>query len=189
MMLMSSVAEKDSLCQIIQKQIHRYREFNVEDLYKLIYQVTCGGGHLLGDKRLVKEMLREEWEDAGKIRKGETLLEMIDPQGEILRVNIRVYKKIGGSFDRFLNLFIQSAENYKRDERRLILYWQYIMEMVSNNDIPFEKQTLMSFWEGMKQNNFPPVHHSKAYVEANHPLYRIVLKSLWEEFKMSQDLL
>ena len=184
---MFPATEKDLLCQIIQKQIRRYKEFKVEDLYKLIYQVTCGGGHLLEDRRIAEKMLHEEWENAGKILKGETLLEMIDPRGGILRVNIRIYKKIGGSFARLFDLFIRSAESYKKDERRLILYWQYVLEMVSKDDIPFEEKTLTAFWNEVEKKGFPPIHHSKSYVEANCPSYRVVLKSLWEESKIGRD--
>lgn len=178
--------EKESLCQIIKSQIHRYREFHVEDLYKLIYQATCGGKHLLKNKRTARKMLREEWEDAEKILKGETLLEMIDPRGKIMRVNIRVYKKIGGSFARFFDIFVCSGEKYVKDEKRLALYWQYVLEMVSKGDIPFEKETLKSFWDDVERKGFPPIHHNKAYVEANRPSYRLVLKSLWEESEIGK---
>lgn len=173
------LTERDSLCQIVKNQIKRYREFHVEDLYKLVYQATCGGEHLLKDKRLAKEILHEEWEEAEKILKRETLLEMIDPCGEIMRVNIRIYKKIGGSFVHLFDIFRRSGEKYVKDEKRLALYWQYVLDMASKGDIPFEKEMLKSFWDSVERRGFQPVHHSKAYVEVNHPSYRVVLKSLF----------
>ena len=39
----------------------------------------------------------------------------------------------------------------------------------------------------VEKKGFPPIHHSKSYVEANRPSYRVVLKSLWEESKIGRD--
>jgi len=95
--MIHDMTERDYLLQIIEDQFRRHPGFQVEDLYKIVYQATLGGDHLLRDKVAAERMFREEWENLGKIQKGEFLLEVIDPKGEVLRVNLRVYRKIGGN--------------------------------------------------------------------------------------------
>jgi len=177
------MTEKDYLHQIILDQLRRHPGFGVEDLYKMVYQATCGGDHILTNKSEAKKMLREEWENSGRIPKGETLLEMIDPRGEIMRVNLRVYKKIGGTLQRLFDIFVRSAQGFKKDQERLVAYWETIMEWAEQGDIPFSKDVLEDFLIDVGRKGFPALHHSESYVDANRPSYRVVLKRLWEGFE------
>ena len=174
-----SAEEKRYLHQLIQDQMRRHEGFGVEDVYKLVYQATCGGEHLLRNRSAAKEQLREEWENTEKIPKGEPLLEVIDPRGEVMRVNLRVYRKIGGTLERLVAVFVRSAVECEKDQKRLVAYWEVLMELAEREEIPFDRGALEDFWIEMGRKGFPAVHHSERYVDANRPSYRVVLKRLW----------
>lgn len=173
--------EKDCLLYIIRDQIRRRPAICVQDLYKLVFQATCGNVHLLKNSKEVKSTLVEEWKELGKIRKGEPLLEMIDPMGRIIRVNLRVFRKIGGSVDPLFNLMVRSARMFSADRKRLETHLAWIADWAEEGKIFFEKEELTRFWSDMEERNFSPVHHSKNYTDAYNPAYRVVLKKLWEE--------
>ena len=145
-----------------------------------MYQSTYGTKHYVKGKSHCQQMLQEEWKDLGKLLKGEPLLEMIDPKGEIIRVNLRVYKKIGGDLNRIYRLFIDLMSEFKEDKERLVQYWEIVLDMAVRNEFQFSLQDLNKFWDHVKKNDFQAGHHSESYVEANRPAYRIVLKSLWK---------
>jgi len=182
-----AMTEKEYLYRIIQDQLRRHPGFGVEDLYKMVCQATCGGDHLLKNRSEAKRMLREEWENSERIPKGETLLEMIDPRGEVMRVNLRVYKKIGGTLQRLFDVFVRSAQKFEKDRKRLVVYWEAIMKLAEKEEVPFSKDVLEDFWIDVGRKGFPAVHHSDAYVDANRPSYRVVLKRLWEGFEKERE--
>ena len=178
-----SMTEEAYLHHIIQDQLRRHQGFQVDDLYKMIYQTTYGGEHFLHDKTKARKMLQEEWENTERIPKGESLLEIIDPRGEIMRVNLRIFKKVGGTVRQIFDLFVRSAREFEEDRERLVQYWETIMNMAERGEIPFSKDILEDFYIEMGRKGFPVIHHSESYIDANRPAYRIVLKKLWEGFE------
>ena len=131
------------------------------------------------NKAEAKKILFDEWEHLDKVQKGEPLREVIDPRGEVLRVNLRVYKKIGGNPRRLFGIFVRSAKDFLSDRDRLIRYWKFLVEMTKSGEIPFSKDDLEDFWIDVERKGFPAVHHTKAYAEANQPAYRVVLQHHW----------
>ena len=175
--------ERDILLHIIQDQLRRHPGFRIGDLYKMLHQICYGGEHLLKNRAKARKALQEEWNNTEKIPKGEPLIEIIDPRSEVMRINLRIFKKIGGTPHRLFDVFIRSAEQAKPDRERLILYWGYIMDMMRAGDIPFSKALLEDFWIDKGKEGFPAIRHSESYIDANRPSYRVVMKNLWEGFE------
>ena len=174
------ISEKETLLQIIHDQIRRHPGFYIQDLYKMVYQAVCGGSHFLGNHADTKNHLQEEWNNTERIPKAETLLELIDPRGEIMRVNIRIFKKIGGPLDQLLQIFIESVKTFQKDRSRLVETWEKIMDLAEEKKVPFSRTLLEDFLIEQGKNDFAMVHHSDPYIEFNRPSYRIVLKRLWQ---------
>jgi hypothetical protein len=174
------MTEREMLLQIIQDQIRRHPGFYIRDLYKMVYQATCGGSHLLLNSDEVKKNLQKEWDQTERIPKGESLLEVIDPRCEVMRVNIRIYKKIGGTPVHLLRIFKQSVKSFPKDKNRFIATWEMAMDLAEDSEIPFSRSLLEDFLIEQGKNDLPAVHHSDQYIESNRPSYRIVLKKLWE---------
>ncbi len=178
---------KDALREIIQDQLGRHAGFRIQDLYKLLHQAAFGGGHLLADRSQVLARIREEWQVMERIPKGETLLEIIDPAGEIMRVNLRLYKKTGGTPEEMADLFIQSAKMVQPDRKKLVQTWEAVTEMAKSDQIRLSVDEMEDFWIEMGRKDFPPAHHSDSYIEVNRPAYRIVLKKMWKGFRDTEE--
>ena len=69
-----------ALLGILRDQSKRHEAIAPADIYKLLYQVNLGPAHGLKDPEAAKSSLWEEWQDPGKRRPGEALLEQIDPE-------------------------------------------------------------------------------------------------------------
>lgn len=179
---MESQLERTYLKTIIQDHLTHHRGFRVQDLYKMLHQATCGNAHLLVNPEDAEASLFSEWTDLDRVQKGESLLEVIDPSGKMIRINLRVYRKMKNTPLDLLKSIKRTAEYFVRDEQRLVRYWESIMEWSVSGEIPFGKDEVEDFWIDMGCQGFPAVHHSEAYTAANRPAYRIVLKSFWEGF-------
>lgn len=172
--------ERESLLQIIRKQVALYPKFEVQDLYKLCYQITQGGIHYIHEIASARNDLAAEWRGLSEPFFNEPLIEQIDPQQKFIRVNLRPFKEEGGTPEQILRLFERSLKSFRPDETRLSLYWNAVMDMVDTVEVSFTKKALHEFWEAMKENGFPPVRHSKAYRKLYQPAYRLVLLKYWE---------
>jgi hypothetical protein len=172
--------EKDLLNKIIQDQLRRYSGFQIRDLYKLIYQICLGGHHLMTNPTMAKKALLEEWKTLDKVNKGEPMLEIIDPLGEVMRVNLRVYRKIGGTPESLFRIMKESVSHFIVSRDRFIRYWDKVMYLSEKEEILFSHGDLEDFWIDMGRKDFPAIHHSDSYTERNRPAYRVILKSYWE---------
>ncbi|MBN2031391.1 hypothetical protein JW824_14250 [bacterium] len=173
------MTEKEHLYHILKDQFRRHAEPQVVDIYKLVYQISFGTGHLLEDEAEAKALLQEEWEHTEKSPSGEALIEVIDPLDQVIRINLRIYKKVGGKPGNLFDLIVRSAQLFQKDPERLMRYWQWITEWAEDPEWPFAKRELDRFWIEVEREHFPPKHHSQKYVDAHRPSYRIVLKRLW----------
>jgi len=174
--------EEDILLDIVKDHLSRHPGFKVEDLYKLIFQAACGSAHYVGNRKVAERQLRREWEDGQRIPKGETLIEIIDPRMEKIRINLRLYKKIGGDLKTLVDVFIKSAEMSKMDRGRLFKYWDLLSRWSLDGEVPFSIKDIQNLWKKVKSAGFPPGSHSDEYLNANRPAYRVVLKSLWLDY-------
>jgi len=171
----------NALLKVLEDQYRRYANIEAVDLYKLVYQLSFGARHSLNDNEAARAGLMEEWRELGKLRKGEALLEQIDPEGVVCRVNLRVYRKTGGTPEALWDIFKLSAIDYVARPSKFPAYWEMIMELAGARAIPARRDALQVCWEGMKARHFPSSHHSEGYTEANAPAYRLVLMQRWLE--------
>jgi len=176
-------SEKEIIQDIVKDQLHRYSDYAIQDLYKLFYQATMGNKHLLKNEAKARENLETEWSDLGKVRPYESLLEVIDPADVLMRVNLRVYRKTGGTIQNLFEIMKTTADQFQENSDLLDHYWKVTAQLAEDGQIPFSKSDLMRFWYEMKEQNFPELSHSDKYQEVHEPAYRVVMKSLWEGFK------
>lgn len=177
---MLDALERENLLQIIRKQIVLYSKFEVQDLYKLCYQITQGGVHYIHEMASARHDLSVEWRSLKDPFFHEPLIENIDPKHKLIRVNLRPFKEQGGTPEQILNLFERSLKAVIPDEKRLEGYWNAATEMVEAMELPFTKHAIYTFWETMKENGFPHVRHSRPYRRIHKPAYRLVLLKYWE---------
>lgn len=163
---------------IVLTHIKRYKKLEIKDLYKLVYQAAMGPAHIFTGINQIQEDLTEEWLDAGKPLFQEGLMEIIDPRSRVVRVNLRIYRGMGGTISQMANMVHESAMKFRGDFAGLMLYRDYLSKMSREGTIRFKEDDLSLFWEQMEKENFPAVCHSSVYIESYRPAYRVILQEL-----------
>jgi len=159
--------------QIITCQMMRYPRMKVQDLYKLIHQAAMGSEHAISSVDAARSWLEREVMELGEGPE-EPVEDVISPDGQIVRINLRPYLGSGGALPALLDAFIQTANEYRGTAQKLRLYGSYAQRMAEEGELPFERAELASFFDRMEAEGFPAVHHSSAYDEAYHPAYRVI---------------
>lgn len=172
--------EKQELLRIIEDHLNRHESMQVIDIYKLIHQATHGAAHFEEESIQELALLKEEWNRGERVPRGEQLLEIIDPLGDWMRVNIRIYEKTGGDPETLYRIFCRSRKKSMPDKDRMIRYWEWLSQACGKGWHRIDPDDLEACWIEMGRKGFPPARHSEAYHEANRPSYRLVFRSYWE---------
>lgn len=155
-----------------------HQVLGLRDIYKLIYQRVFGPEHSIDHIAAARERLYLEAVRLPETPASEPLVEPLSPV--LCRVNLRPFVQGGGSLVTLWNVFRQSSETFQpgtlNDLQRT---WRQFM--VTPWAQRYAPEALEQFWQRLATADFPPVHHSKGYAEANTPHYRVVLCSLAAE--------
>jgi hypothetical protein len=159
--------------EILQKEIQKHPEMEIQDIYKFIHQAAMGSEHAVKDTTAVREWMKNEI--AGlKFDRSENLIDTISPGGKIVRINLRPYLKAGYDTEKLLNAFIKTANEFKGSTIILEKYIQVVFELVKDGRINFPEGEVRKFFNDLKIKNYPAVHHSKKYEEKYSPAYRVI---------------
>ncbi|MDR2362705.1 MAG: MBL fold metallo-hydrolase [Prevotellaceae bacterium] len=164
----------------VSRQLQRYPESRLTDIYKNFFQDYFGPGHLIKDTASVDRYLQQELASCGKCTGQWT--ESTGGEGRFYRVDLCVLKENRMDYRTFLNAFIESA-NYTvtPPPEAWIDTWNEIIRILdtmplSIPDYAADKAALQS----LLQSGHYAVHHSKAYEQRYKPHYRIISKALLE---------
>jgi hypothetical protein len=159
--------------EILQKEIRKHPEMEIQDIYKFIHQAAMGSEHAVKDTTAVREWMENEI--AGlKFDRLENLVDTISPGGKIVRINLRPYLKAGYDTEKLLNSFIKTANEFKGSIIILEKYIQAVLELIEDGRINLQKEEAEKFFEEMKIKKYPAAHHSKIYEEEYSPAYRVI---------------
>ncbi|MCK5147681.1 hypothetical protein KAR48_13060 [bacterium] len=181
--IFSYLDEKGYFQSIISEQFKMHRMFGVEDLYKMCHQICFGGSHAVMNRERIEEGIISEWGKGERPANAERMLELIDPRGEVLRVNIRIWEKNGESVSGLADMFIDSWTDAKGDHDRMNLYGEYLEEFLEKENITVNRADINDLWSRMRESQYPAISHSKEYVQANRPAYRVIQKKHLKAFK------
>ena len=168
---------------IIKVQLSKYPEIEIQDLYKLTFQAAMGSAHMGLDSVKAFNYLNYELQQI-EADSSEPLIEEIAPQGKVVRINLRPFKAIKGNKEKLTSAFIQTANKFKSSIKNLENYWQALIIMVKKNQIPFNAHDLQTFFNEMRKQSFPAVHHSEKYKERYKPAYRVIAKEFLPVLKL-----
>ena len=172
--------DSNSLLSIIKKHQQTKKNFSNQDSYKLIYQGVFGVAHILQIPEQAKKYLAKEMESVEETN-NEPLIENISVSGELVRINLRPFKKSGGSVEKLFEIMIRSAKETNGDLEKFLTQWGEFKQAVINGRLKFNIQELEKFDRKVKAENYPAVHHSPEYREANKPAYRVVKKDVFNK--------
>ena len=157
---------------VLRNHLARYPVMQIQDVYKLIHQGAMGSEHAVSNVEGVRKWMERELVEMGT-GPDDPLLDPISADGLIVRVHLRPFVVQGGDTDKLLDAFIQTANTFRGDTQVLESCWQAALETEH-----FPRAAMDSFFQSMRAQNYPAVHHSTEYEESYRPANRVVLKGL-----------
>lgn len=149
-----------------------------QDVYKLIYQRVFGPEHLLSDVRSAKERLYLEVLHLPATPRSEPLLEPLSPV--LCRINLGPFVQEGGSVEVLWRHVRHTVREFQPGTLvDLERHWRRFLTTAWAGR--YAPEGLEQFWQRMATVDFPSVHHSRTYAEANAPHYRVILHELVAE--------
>ncbi len=93
---------------------------------------------------------------------------------DTVRINLRPYMEAGFDLHYLNDSFVQSANEHEKNENKIKDYLKYLKNLLKNKLINLDYEKTLSTISEYESLGFLPLHHSKEYIEAYHPAYRIV---------------
>jgi hypothetical protein len=162
-----------------------YPLLRAQDVYKLIHQGVFGPGHIITSAAAAHKALACELaalqvpspKDKGRSQK-ELAVEPIDPDGRLVRVNLRpLFGQVGSTDTEWLvEALIESAKRAECDPDRMKRRLAAAVRWCRNN-LPRQAAGLERMAARAEESGFPAFHHSPAYARAYRPAYRVILRS------------
>ena len=188
MLLLSASMSAQDIVGFVNRQMERYPQSRLLDIYKSCFQDYMGAEHLVSDKDRVKAYLVEELNTTTLDELMPWYYEPCGIDGNYVRVSIRAVKEGIMTEDLLLDAFIRSANNPRRptiDAWRD--RWHEIIGTIDEMHLNLpnyleDKQ----FIDSVLSKDKYAISHSPEYREAYHPHYRIVERGIFEQEILSQ---
>ncbi len=166
-------ATEERLHCILMDQIARYPQMEIQDLYKLIFQAVMGSEHAIRNLDAAHSWLERELENLPD-GLDEPAIDVISPEGNIVRVNLRPFIQSGEDPVSLLDAFVRTANEYRGSTERLRAYWSFAVRLAEGGELPFKQTNMTAFFKLVEEEGFPAVHHSNRYENAYRPAYRVI---------------
>lgn len=169
-----------SIQKAVEQQMNTYPRSTLRDLYKNFFQDKFGPGHILADTTAAGKYLRSELKSQ-EVRTG-PLYEPTGYEGNFYRVNLSVLKMNVIPYRIFFDAFVRSINGTQNISiKDWIMEWHTIEAVIMRMNLElkrFEEDKLEI--ESLLQSGKYAMHHSRDYVEAYDPHYRIIEKTIFE---------
>lgn len=168
-------ADPDALVAFALDALARTPEARIEDVYKWLFQATCGAEHAVASDEQARASLEREWETLGRPRFNEPLVEPLRPDGLIVRVNLRPCRAHGVSPDEVLRALLASADRAQNKSSAFTDVWRELGVRLSERE---HGHLSRDHWQrldvGMRATGYGPMHHSASFRAAYDPAYRVL---------------
>lgn len=186
--LFVSACQSDPLREAISKQLERYPESRVQDIYKSFCQDNLGPGHLIPNPEQARAYLlselKEYQEDLenGKYTKPQLRYMPVGDQGNYVRVDLSVVLDELVDAETLLNAFVRSANEGKvLSEDAWKQKWSGVADVIRHHfpDIPGAAEDLAAI-DSLITAGHLILHHSEAFSKSYNPHYRIVDRQIFD---------
>ena len=168
-----------ALKALIDTHVEKFPDMCAEDLYLLLHQGVLGPGHEIIVPHLALEVLTTEAQGLDlEVREWEEITETLDADLELVRVHLRPYLRAGGSLLRLHQAVVESAARMHPERDRFDSFLSRalaVLQRVDLDETGFDRRDVQRAIAQAKKADYPPPQHSKDYVEAYSPAYRVVL--------------
>jgi len=164
---------RTSILSPLNEQLRLHPGMQVEDVYKLVHQGAFGNEHLVTDESEARRYLLAELESV-QADSSEQLVEVLNPNGTVVRVNLRPFKARGLDPQRLVESMLASAKAIHPDRDAFEGWWQRIVDAAGRGGLPWSADALRAFAAAKKADGYPAIHHSDVYVAKYAPAYRVL---------------
>lgn len=163
--------------RVLTGQVARYPRLQAQDVYKLVYQATMGPRHAGLDSAMAARWMDRE---VATLEPGpdEPVVDTIDANGRLVRVNLRPYLAAGGDRAALVRAFVRTAREVEGSTADLQRQLRYAERMAAAGGLPVDRAVLRAFVTRMRDAGWPAVEHSEAYEAEYRPAYRVILAEL-----------
>jgi len=172
--------------RVLQEHLTKYPAMQLEDVYKLIFQATCGPAHLDRDCIRIGQALKNE--SATLTPAAEPLIELISPERRFVRLNLKSYIYHHGNLDSLAAIVYQSAQLQSYPKTELAKRWQLVGELIEQGKLPFERSKYDSLSQILIERGYPSIHHSPLYRLNYQPAYRVIAWEVWQRSSITSKL-
>jgi hypothetical protein len=165
------------------RQLEKYPESRLQDIYKNFYQDCFGTGHAISDTAMIVNYLKNELENTVS-KPNAPMIDTIGWRHNFVRVNIDLVRQGKISTENLAKAFAVSASKINaKDTANWLNEWQTITQIIENNNLPVKDyaQDKTMIDSILHINNKAAMHHSVAFNEHYNPHYRVVEKSVFEK--------
>ncbi len=167
----------ETLSQILISHLARTPSMQVQDVYKLLHQAALGSEHAARDEQAARDWLERELAEMGD-GPDDPLLDLLSPNGQIVRVHLRPYLRAGKNPDTLLRAFIRTANEWRGSLDKLKEYGAAAAQTGAES---IRREEIEAFFAKMEEQDFPAVHHSEVYQRLYRPAYRVIARQFLEE--------
>ena len=168
----------ETFVALFEDQFARYPEMDLLDIYVLLYQCAYGPSYLVADATQAYDHLIEDARKQEGIEplEQEDVIEILDPELELARVNLRGYLRAGGALQRLYKALTTTVASFEPRPGLLpsgmaaLIHWLDQSEEVYE----FSANECRDFFKTMMDENYPPRPHSQEYRSAYKPCYRVL---------------
>ena len=151
-----------------------------QDIYKLLHQAALGSEHAVSDEEAARNLLERELTDMGD-GPDDPQLDPISPDGQIVRVHLRPYLRMGKDPETLLQAFIRTANEWHGSQDNLKEYGAVAVELAHSGTGAIQTEEIKAFFAKMEAQDFPAVHYSEEYNRLYRPAYRVIARKLMEK--------
>lgn len=173
----------------LQHEMATHTDMQADDIYKFIYLGTIGPHSASITYETSLKWLHKEVQDlADSLSSASPVAEQLSP--EIVRINLSPYMKAGGSLEKLASAFVDSKPGDLNARKKVFAQrWKQAKKLAASGKLhPFTLADLETLEEMLDGRNWPAIHHSQPYVQANNPHYRVLKTDRAKQLLVSQGI-
>jgi len=162
------------LSEILNWHYRCYPLLQAEDIYKLIFQGVFGPGHLGAELNELRNQLVKEIAGLKSCFEIE-IIEPVDPEGQLVRVNLLGVVNSQAAQERLLQGVIKTCQEFVPEPGLMATRLELAVDWCQKN-LPSQAEKLLRL---SQVRPAAPVH-SEIYRRVYRPAYRVIFARLWE---------
>lgn len=167
-------ADKAELAKIVKREIDRYPQQRLVDIYKTFFQGFFGPAHLISDFNEALQYTKQEIAESNEFEDYDYC--PLPPNGKFVRANLKLVKDGKISAEDFTKAFVASAKPVsEKDIQKWKKIWPKILAEIEKQRPQWQNFAQdKTYINSLLAENKYVVHHSDEFTAKYHPHYRVM---------------